>query len=124
MKKLFYVVISLISVSALAQTKQVEFTQKLTYKINLKDSLSPYYEDYNNISYNHYIGKNKTESLISVYYKESFSNYTTETNLFVKDEWMIPITVSGISKAVSYSIYSASKLIPNKIGRASCRESV
>ncbi|PJR03967.1 hypothetical protein [Avrilella dinanensis] len=113
MRKLFYVVISLISVSALAQTKQVEFTQKLTYKINLKDSLSPYYEDYNNISYNHYIGKNKTESLISIYYKEFFSDSTTETNLFVKDEWMIPITVSGISKAVSYSIYSASKLIPN-----------
>lgn len=106
MKKISYAIIGLISVSALAQTKQVAFTQKLNYKV---ESENP---TYNHISYNFYIGKDKTESLLSMYSDDDFGY---EYNIFFKDKWAVPVSITGISQVVSYSPYTFSKILFNNL---------
>jgi len=108
MKRIFCAAVFLISVSSFAQTKSIEFTKRLTYKIETS-SENPYEQsDYEKVTYDYYIGKNNKEGLLSFYYSEPAEvYYSGESNFFVKNNWMIPVTVSGISKATSYAVYSA-----------------
>lgn len=108
MKKTACFIFSMVALSSLAQVKQVAFDQKLTYKIEVENAQEDYLVDYSTIKYDHYIGKNKQESLLSFYYTETSGN-SSEANLYIKDEWMVPMTVNGISQTVSYTPYSAFK---------------
>lgn len=101
-------IFSMVALSSLAQVKKVAFDQKLTYKIEVENAQEDYLVDYSTIKYDHYIGKNKQESLLSFYYTETSGN-SSEANLYIKDEWMVPMTVNGISQTVSYTPYSAFK---------------
>lgn len=106
MKKLVCSILSIFSLHSVAQVNSVVFDQKLTYRIKLENVEENYLLDYLNIKYEHLIGSNKHESLLSFFYTEKQGN-STEANLFIKNGWMIPITINGISKTVSYSPYSA-----------------
>src|SRR5690606_42131040 len=108
MKKTACFIFSMVAPSSLAQVKQVAFDQKLTYKIEVENAQEDYLVDYSTIKYDHYIGKNKQESLLSFYYTETSGN-SSEANLYIKDEWMVPMTVNGMSQTVSYTPYSAFK---------------
>lgn len=115
MKKIVCLAVSLTAFTGFAQnSKSVEFTKKLTYKFESSgEYTSAYDEDFNNINYDHYLGKNNKESLLSFYYNDTaMANYGQgESNYFVNKNWMVPLTVSGISKAVNYTPYSAFKIL-------------
>lgn len=115
MKKIVCLAIGLTTVVSFAQNnKSTEFTKKLNYKIEVlvKDNESYNQGEYDKISYDHYLGKNTKESLLSFYYNEASENtYASESNYYVKNNWMIPVTVSGISKTLSYVPYSAFKVV-------------
>lgn len=99
-----------LSLHLTAQVNPIVFNQKLTYEIKLEDNEENYLMDYLNIKYEHLIGLNKHESLLSFFYSEQSGN-PTENNLYIKNGWMIPITINSISKTVSYSIYEAFPII-------------
>lgn len=114
MKKIVCLALSLTTFVSFAQSKSVEFTQKLSYKIELSDlSDSTFSDDYSNISYDHYLDKSNKESLLSFYYNDTAAESYGggESNFFVSKNWMIPLTVSGISKAVNHSPYGAFKIL-------------
>lgn len=110
MKKRACLILSIATFSSFAQVKQVTFDQKLTYKIEIENAQEDYLMDYSTIKYDHYIGKNKEESLLSFYYLENSGN-ASEANLYIKNGWMIPMTVNGISQTVSYTSHTAFKFI-------------
>lgn len=111
MKKLVYwILFCSLSLHLTAQVNPVVFNQKLTYEIKLENDEENYLMDYLNIKYEHLIGSNKNESLLSFFYSEQSGN-PTETNLYIKNGWMIPITINSVSNTVSYSIYSAFPII-------------
>src|SRR5690606_40229924 len=83
MKKTACFIFSMVALSSLAQVKQVAFDQKLTYKIEVENAQEDYLVDYSTIKYDHYIGKNKQESLLSFYYTETSGN-SSEANLYIK----------------------------------------
>ncbi len=116
MKKIVCLAVSLTAFAGFAQNnKSVEFTKKLSYKIEMaEDSYKGFSEsDYSNINYDHYLDKNNKESLLSFYYNDaSAASYGgSESNFFVSKNWMIPLSVSGISKSVNYTPYSAFKVL-------------
>ncbi len=114
MKKIVCLALSLTAFAGLAQDKLVEFTQKLNYKIETSDLSDNVFSEsnYSNINYDHYLDKNNKESLLSFYYNDTAASYAgSESNFFVGKNWMIPLAVSGISKSVSYSPYSAFKIL-------------
>lgn len=113
MKKIVCLAVSLTAFAGFAQnSKSVEFTKKLTYKIEPSDSPDSI-EDYTNINYDYYLDKNNKQSLLSFYYNDAAaaSYGGSESNYFVSKNWMVPLTVSGISKAVNYTPYSAFKIL-------------
>lgn len=115
MKKIVCLALSLTAFVGFAQNKSVEFTKKLSYKIETSDLSEKEYSesDYNNINYDHYLDKNNKESLLSFYYNDTAaaSYGGNESNYFISKNWMIPLTVSGISKSVNFSPYSAFKVL-------------
>ena len=116
MKKIVCLAVSLTAFAGFAQNnKSIEFTKKLSYKIEMaEDSYKGFSEsDYSNINYDHYLDKNNKESLLSFYYNDaSAASYGgSESNFFVSKNWMIPLSVSGISKSVNYTPYSAFKVL-------------
>lgn len=108
MKKRACLILSIATFSSFAQVRQATFDQKLTYKIEIENAQEDYLMDYSTIKYDHYIGKNKEESLLSFYYLENSGN-ASEANLYIKNGWMVPITVNGISQTISYTSYAAFK---------------
>lgn len=113
MKKIVCLAVSLTAFAGFAQNnKSVEFTKKLSYKIESSDSPDSI-EDYSNINYDHYLDKNNKESLLSFYYNDTpaASYGGSESNYFVSKNWMVPLTVSGISKSVNYTAYGAFKIL-------------
>lgn len=113
MKKIVCLAVSLTTFAGFAQNnKSVEFTKKLSYKIESSDSPDSI-EDYSNINYDHYLDKNNKESLLSFYYNDTpaASYGGSESNYFVSKNWMVPLTVSGISKSVNYTAYGAFKIL-------------
>lgn len=114
MKKIVCLALSLVGFAGIAQSNQpVEFTKRLYYKIEVSNKEQYSQEDFNNINYDHYLSKNNSESLLSFYYNNSNTAMYggSESNYFVSENWMIPLTVSGVSKTVNYSPYSAFKIV-------------
>lgn len=116
MKKVVCLAVSLTAFAGFAQNnKSVEFTKKISYKIEMsEDSYNGFSEaEYSNINYDHYLDKNNKESLLSFYYNDAAaaSYGGSESNFFVSKNWMIPLSVSGISKAVNYTQYGAFKIL-------------
>ncbi|SFN37422.1 hypothetical protein SAMN05421741_104173 [Paenimyroides ummariense] len=116
MKKIVCLALSLTAFVGFAQNnKSVEFTKKLSYKIEMsEDSYNEFTEaEYSNINYDHYLDKNNKESLLSFYYNDTAaaSYGGSESNFFVSKNWMVPLSVSGISKAVNYTPYGAFKIL-------------
>ena len=116
MKKIVCLALSLTAFAGFAQNnKSVEFTKKLSYKIEMsEDSYNEFTEaEYSNINYDHYLDKNNKESLLSFYYNDTAaaSYGGSESNFFVSKNWMVPLSVSGISKAVNYTPYGAFKIL-------------
>lgn len=116
MKKIVCLALSLTAFAGFAQNnKSVEFTKKLSYKIEMsEDSYNEFTEvEYSNINYDHYLDKNNIESLLSFYYNDTAaaSYGGSESNFFVSKNWMVPLSVSGISKAVNYTPYGAFKIL-------------
>ncbi len=113
MKKIVCLAVSLTAFAGFAQNnKSVEFTKKLSYKIEYDDT-NEFAEDYSNINYDHYLDKSNKQSLLSFYYNDTAaaSYGGSESNFFVANNWMAPLTVSGISKVVNYTPYGAFKIL-------------
>ncbi|WLD22754.1 hypothetical protein NU10_08460 [Flavobacterium dauae] len=115
MKKLLFTTIGIVSVSAFAQTnKTAEFTKKITYKIEAsKDSPEEYDQsEYDKVTYDYYSSADNKEGLLSFYYNDSsMYSYGGESNFYVKNNQMIPLTISGVSKTINYSPASSFKIV-------------
>lgn len=116
MKKNVCLAVSLTTFAGFAQnSKSVEFTQKLSYKIEIPEGTDndSYAGDYANVNYDHYLNKDNKESLLSFYLNDTAaaSYGSTESNYFVSNNWMVPLTVSGISQSVNYTPYGAFKIL-------------
>lgn len=114
MKRMLYLAAGLTAAVSSAQTaKQVEFTKKLNYRIEATPGNADGFDtEYEKVSYDHYVGKNAKESLLSFYYNDaSVNSYASESNFYVKNNWMIPVSVGGISKSITYTAYSAFKVL-------------
>lgn len=118
MKKIFLTAISIVSISAFAQTKKdAEFTKKITYKIEVSENDLQGYDqsEYDKVTYDHYLSANGKESLLSFYYNDqSLYSYSGESNFYIKNNQMIPFTINGISKTINYSAPSAFKIVSNQ----------
>lgn len=116
MKKIVCLAVSLTAFTGFAQnSKSVEFTKKLSYKIQMSGTTDNEYgeSDFANINYDHYLSANGKESLLSFYYNDTAeaSYGGSESNFFVANNWMVPLTVSGISKSVNYNLYGAFNIL-------------
>ena len=94
MKKIVCLAVSLTAFTGFAQnSKSVEFTKKLSYKYNSVEGIQ---KEYDNIIYNHYIGKNNKEAIISTYYNDSSepaNNFGKELTYYFSNNWIIPVTM-------------------------------
>lgn len=114
MKKIIVCLLGLGPISLFAQNTDVtEFTKKISYKVGERIAGEDINDEYKTLQYQHYIGKNQKESLISMIYKsgDNAADYDSEVNYFIKDNWMFPIHVSGISNVVRYDNYSVLNLL-------------
>src|SRR5690554_7535591 len=108
MKKTACFIFSMVALSSLAQVKKVAFDQKLTYKIEVENAQEDYLVDYSTIKYDHYIGKNKQESLLSFYYTETSGN-SSEANLDRKST-----RLNSSHVRISYAVFCLKKKKKNK----------
>lgn len=114
MKKIMCFAVLAFTTAAFAQNKTVEFVKKYKYQIEVLDAGKGIYDqgEYDKVAYDHYVSKNNKEGLLSFYYTENAVNaYSGESNFYMKNNWIIPITVNGLSKTTSYTEYSASNVI-------------
>lgn len=111
MKKINCLLICLSSTALFAQTKNViEFNKKLNYKIESTDS--SYQEEYDNYVYSQLLAKDNAKvSLLSFYSKVDTGYGTNESNYIIANNWLVPISVSGITGQTSISTSSGSKVL-------------
>ena len=113
MKKTVCFAVSLLATAAFAQSKSIEFAKKINYQVEIVETYTdPYQTDYKNLSYDNYLSADGKSSLVSLIYTgEENMYFGSETNFFVKNNWLIPVTVSGISQNISYTEATAFELI-------------
>ncbi len=116
MKKIVCLAVSLMAFASFAQnTKSLEFTKKLNYKIEMFGTADNEYSesDFANINYDFYLDKNSKQGLLSFYYNDTAAGGYgfSESNFFITKNLMVPVTVSGISKGISYTPYTAFKIL-------------